>query len=101
MQFQWKFFWWSWIFIRFCLVHLAIEKVGNYTARTGKRSEQLEQLNEFVKTEWIGKGSRAEHFQQKTPKIILILDNGWNHWLARIVEKGMLVGEVSRIRGIP
>ncbi len=39
--------------------------------------EQLQQLNEFVKNEWLE--NAVADFQQKGPKIILILDNASYH----------------------
>ena len=37
--------------------------------------EQLQQLNELTKQEWVSKGKRPEDFSKYDPKIILILDN--------------------------
>jgi len=41
--------------------------------------EQLQQLNELVKNEWISLVNRIEDFQAKGPKIIIILDNASYH----------------------
>ncbi len=41
--------------------------------------EQLQQLNNLVKQEWISQGNRAEYFQKQGPRIILILDNASFH----------------------
>ena len=49
--------------------------------------EQLVQLYEFVKKEWIDKGNRAEDFEQSGPKIIVILDNASYHKRLDIREK--------------
>ena len=37
--------------------------------------EQVQQLHEFVKNEWVAQGNLTEHFQRIRPKIIVILDN--------------------------
>lgn len=49
--------------------------------------EQVQQLNEFVKAEWIEKGNRAKDFHQKGPKILVILDNASYHKRLDIREK--------------
>ena len=49
--------------------------------------EQLEQLNEFVKEEWAGKGNRVQDFKEKGPKIIIILDNASYHKKQEIIDK--------------
>jgi len=41
--------------------------------------EQLKQLNDFVKNEWVAQGNRAEEFQKAGPKIVVILDNASYH----------------------
>ncbi len=41
--------------------------------------EQLKQLNEFVLKEWVDQGNRAEDFQSKGSKIVIILDNASYH----------------------
>ena len=41
--------------------------------------EQLKQLNDFVKHEWVAQGNRAEEFQKAGPKIVVILDNASYH----------------------
>lgn len=40
---------------------------------------QLEQLNEWVKQEWVGQGNDAEDFEQKGPKLLMVLDNASYH----------------------
>ncbi len=47
--------------------------------------EQLKKLNESVKKEWMSKGNRAEEFQEKGPKILVILDNASFHKKAEIL----------------
>lgn len=49
--------------------------------------EQLQQLNELVKNEWIAQGERVEEFPVKGPKIIIILDNASYHKRLDIREK--------------
>jgi transposase len=49
--------------------------------------EQLQQLNDFVKKEWIDKGNKAEDFQEIGPKIVIILDNASYHKRLDIQEK--------------
>ncbi len=49
--------------------------------------EQLQQLHEFVKDEWVGKGNQADKFQKTGPKIIIILDNASYHKRLDILEK--------------
>lgn len=41
--------------------------------------EQVQQLHEFVKNEWVAQGNLAEHFERIGPKIIIILDNASYH----------------------
>lgn len=41
--------------------------------------KQLEKLNESVREEWLDKGNKAEEFNAKGPKILLILDNASFH----------------------
>jgi transposase len=40
---------------------------------------QLEQLNEWVRQEWVEQGNRREDFEEKGPKILIILDNASYH----------------------
>lgn len=40
---------------------------------------QLQQLNAFVKTEWVDLGNQAGDFEEKGPKILIILDNASYH----------------------
>lgn len=49
--------------------------------------EQLQQLNEFVKKEWVEKGNHPEFFKDKGPKIVIILDNASYHKRSDIQEK--------------
>lgn len=42
-------------------------------------SNQLQQLNEFVKTEWVDLGNQAGNFEEKGPLILIILDNASYH----------------------
>jgi hypothetical protein len=49
--------------------------------------EQLQQLNDFVKKEWIDKGNKAEDLQELGPKIVIILDNAIYHNRLDIQEK--------------
>lgn len=41
--------------------------------------EQLKQLNEFVKKEWMQSGNQEASFQESGPKILIILDNASYH----------------------
>ena len=41
--------------------------------------EQVEQLHEFVKQEWVIQGNSSENFQQCGPKIVVVLDNASYH----------------------
>ena len=41
--------------------------------------EQLQQLNDLVKKEWVEKGNQPEDFKEKGPKIVIILDNASYH----------------------
>ena len=41
--------------------------------------EQLEQLNESIKQEWVQAGNQADEFHQKGPKILIVLDNASYH----------------------
>ncbi len=41
--------------------------------------EQLEQLNEAVKKEWVEQGNQEEEFTEKGPKILIVLDNASFH----------------------
>jgi transposase len=49
--------------------------------------EQLKNLNEFVKEEWVKKGNRTKDFETKGPKILLILDNASFHKRGDIIEE--------------
>ena len=49
--------------------------------------EQLQQLNEFVKKEWIEQGKKPEDFKESGPKIVIILDNASYHKRLDIQEK--------------
>lgn len=49
--------------------------------------EQLQQLHEFVKKEWLEKGNQPESFKDKGPKIVIILDNASYHKRSDIQEK--------------
>ena len=40
---------------------------------------QLEQLNEWVRQEWVEQGNRWEYFEEEGPKILIILDNASYH----------------------
>jgi transposase len=40
---------------------------------------QLEQLNEWVRQEWVEQGNRWEDFEKEGPKILIILDNASYH----------------------
>ena len=47
--------------------------------------EQLTKLNKSVKEEWIAQGNRAEDFEEKGPKILIILDNASFHKKSEIL----------------
>lgn len=49
--------------------------------------EQLQQLNDFVKNEWVEKGNLLAEFEDKGPKIVIILDNASYHKRLDIREK--------------
>jgi len=49
--------------------------------------EQLQQLNDFVKKEWVEKGNPTDYFKDKGPKIVIILDNASYHKRLDIQEK--------------
>lgn len=49
--------------------------------------EQLIQLNEFVKSEWIEQEKKESDFQVLGPKILIILDNASYHKKKEILEK--------------
>ena len=49
--------------------------------------EQLIQLNEFVKSEWIEQEKKESDFQALGPKILIILDNASYHKKKEILEK--------------
>jgi transposase len=49
--------------------------------------EQLQQLNEFIKQEWVNKGNCPEDFSKLGPKIILVLDNASYHKRQDILAK--------------
>jgi len=46
--------------------------------------EQLRALQNWVKAEWVGQGHCADEFEEKGPKILLILDNASFHKRADI-----------------
>ncbi len=48
--------------------------------------QQLEQLNEYVKQEWVRAGNLADDFQRQGPKILMILDNASYHKKKTILE---------------
>jgi len=41
--------------------------------------EQLKQLNDFVKFEWVAQGNTESDFQTSGPKILIVLDNASYH----------------------
>lgn len=41
--------------------------------------EQLNQLHEFVKEEWIAQGNQAQDFRSSGPKLVIVLDNASYH----------------------
>lgn len=49
--------------------------------------EQLQQLNKFIKEEWINQGNCAENFSESGPKIILVLDNASFHKRRDVLDK--------------
>ena len=49
--------------------------------------EQLQQLNDFVKNEWVERGNSPSEFKDKGPKIVIILDNASYHKRLDIQEK--------------
>ena len=49
--------------------------------------EQLQQLNDFVKKEWVEKGNILAEFEEKGPKLVIILDNASYHKRLDIQEK--------------
>ncbi len=49
--------------------------------------EQLQQLNELVKKEWVANGNSSEEFLTKGPKLLIILDNASYHKRLDIREK--------------
>jgi transposase len=49
--------------------------------------EQLQQLNQLIKEEWVNMGNRSEDFQEHGPKIILVLDNASFHKRQDIVSQ--------------
>lgn len=49
--------------------------------------EQLEQFNDFVKSEWVEQGNKESDFQTLGPKILIILDNASYHNKKGIWEK--------------
>ena len=51
---------------------------------------QLEQLNEWVKQEWVEQGNCREEFGNKGPKILIILDNASYH------KKQVTLGEIEK-----
>jgi transposase len=48
--------------------------------------EQLEQLQEFVKKEWIEQGNKAEDFNTKGPLSVIVLDNASYHKRQDIID---------------
>ena len=49
--------------------------------------EQLKKLNEEIKKEWAEKGNKEEEFEEKGPKIVIILDNASFHKKKEIIEQ--------------
>lgn len=49
--------------------------------------EQLEQLNEFIKKEWVAQGNLEMEFQASGPKILIVLDNASYHKKQEILAK--------------
>jgi transposase len=49
--------------------------------------KQLQQLNDFVKNEWVEKGNPPEDFKEKGPKIVIVVDNASYHKRLDIQEK--------------
>ncbi len=49
--------------------------------------EQLKKLNEEIKKEWTKKGNKEEEFEEKGPKIVIILDNASFHKKKEIIEQ--------------
>ena len=49
--------------------------------------EQLEQLNEFVKQEWMEQGNQAELYEKIGPRVLVILDNASYHKRQDIFDK--------------
>lgn len=49
--------------------------------------EQLEKLNEYVKTEWVEQGNQEGNFQDNGPKILIILDNASYHKKKEILQQ--------------
>lgn len=47
---------------------------------------QLEELNEFVKKEWVKRGNQAAKFYTSRPKILIILDNASFHKKKEVLE---------------
>lgn len=58
--------------------------------------EQLKKLNEMVKKEWEAKGNNGEEFEEKGPKIVIVLDNASFHKKGEIIEK--IESELPNIR---
>lgn len=48
---------------------------------------QIQKLNELVKKEWVSKGNEPDEFENKGPKIVIILDNASFHKKKEIVER--------------
>ncbi|MBW4613002.1 MAG: hypothetical protein KME21_06905 [Desmonostoc vinosum HA7617-LM4] len=46
---------------------------------TASKKEQLKNLNDFVKDEWVMQGNSESDFQTIIPKILIILDNAIYH----------------------
>lgn len=49
--------------------------------------EQLKQLNEFIKTEWVKQGNQEADFPKLGPKVLIILDNASYHKKKKVVEE--------------
>lgn len=49
--------------------------------------EQIQELNEFVKQEWVSKGNEPDEFENKGRKIVIILDNASFHKKKEVIER--------------
>lgn len=58
--------------------------------------DQVQQLHEFVKNEWVAQGNLAERFQRIRPKIIVILDNASYH--KRLDKRSQITKDLPNIR---